>query len=109
MAAALFSLPFASANASAALCGVSPPPTPSRRSSTRASKGAFLNLSEGLPSESGPVRRRFFTTAAGSACETAAAVDLAALGEGPDALPGEDSRAQGRSPEHGRRGTPYAR
>ena len=49
-----------------------------RDQATRASKSAFLNLSEGLPSDSAPMRRRFFASAAGSACETAAAVDLAA-------------------------------
>ena len=49
-----------------------------RDQATRASKSAFLNLSEGLPSESSPMRRRFFASAAGSICETAAAVDLAA-------------------------------
>ena len=47
----------------------------------RASKSAFLNLAEGLPSESLPMRRRYFASATGSVCETAAAVDLAsALG-----------------------------
>jgi len=47
----------------------------------RASKSAFLNLSEGLPSDSLAMRRRYFASAAGSVCETAAAVDLAsALG-----------------------------
>ena len=49
-----------------------------RDQATRASKSAFLNLSEGLPSDSTPMRRRFFASAAGSVCETAAAVDLAA-------------------------------
>ena len=49
-----------------------------RDQATRASKSAFLNLSEGLPGESGPMRRKYFTSATGSVCETAAAVDLAA-------------------------------
>ena len=49
-----------------------------RDQATRASKSAFLNLSEGLPGESGPMRRKYFTAATGSVCETAAAVDLAA-------------------------------
>ena len=49
-----------------------------RDQAMRASKSAFLNLSEGLPGESAPMRRRYFASAAGSVCETAAAVDLAA-------------------------------
>ena len=44
----------------------------------RASKSAFLNLSEGLPAESAGLRRRAFAVAAGSLCESAAALDLAA-------------------------------
>ena len=44
----------------------------------RASKSAFLNLSEGLPAESAGLRRRAFALAAGSLCESAAALDLAA-------------------------------
>ena len=52
-----------------------------RDQAMRASKSAFLNLSEGLPSHSAPMRRRYFASAAGSICETAAAIDLAsALG-----------------------------
>ena len=49
-----------------------------RDQALRASKSAFLNLSEGLPGDSAPMRRRYFASAAGSVCETAAAVDLAA-------------------------------
>ena len=49
-----------------------------RDQARRASKSAFLNLSEGLPSDSTPMRRRYVSSAAGSVCETAAAVDLAA-------------------------------
>jgi len=49
-----------------------------RDQATRASKSAFLNLSEGLPGHSAPMRRRYFAPAAGSICETAAAIDLAA-------------------------------
>ena len=48
-----------------------------RDQATRASKSCFLNLSEGLPSEAAGTRRKFFSSAIGSACETAAAVDLA--------------------------------
>jgi len=44
----------------------------------RASKSALLNLSEGLPAESLGLRRRAFALAAGSLCESAAALDLAA-------------------------------
>src|SRR5512132_2255438 len=60
-----------------------------RDQATRASKFAFLNLSEGLASESAGVRRWHFAIAAGSVHETAAAVDLAgaigALAPGPEA------------------------
>ena len=48
-----------------------------RDQARRASKSAFLNLSEGLPSYSAPMRRRYFASATGSICETAAAIDLA--------------------------------
>ena len=44
----------------------------------RASKSAFLNLAEGLPADSPGLRRRAFALAAGSLCESAAALDLAA-------------------------------
>ena len=49
-----------------------------RDQATRAAKSAFLNLSEGLPGESSPMRRKYFAAATGSVCEAAAAVDLAA-------------------------------
>ena len=49
-----------------------------RDQATRASKSAFLNMSEGLPSRSTSMRHKFFASAEGSVCETAAAVDLAA-------------------------------
>ncbi len=49
-----------------------------RDQARRASKSCFLNLSEGLPSDSAPMRRRYFASAGCSAAETAAAVDLAA-------------------------------
>ena len=45
---------------------------------TRASTSLLLNLSEGLPSRSAGLRRKFFTAAQGSAYEVAAAVDAAA-------------------------------
>jgi four helix bundle protein len=54
----------------------------------RASKSAFLNLAEGLPADSPGLRRRAFALAAGSLCESAAALDLAAalgLAEGAEA------------------------
>ncbi len=52
-----------------------------RDQATRASKSAFLNLSEGLPHDQPGLRRRYFTSANGSVHETVAAVDLAlALG-----------------------------
>ncbi|MBI5069540.1 MAG: four helix bundle protein, partial [Deltaproteobacteria bacterium] len=44
----------------------------------RASKSAFLNLAEGLPADSAGLRRRAFALSAGSLCEAAAALDLAA-------------------------------
>lgn len=49
-----------------------------RDQATRASKSAFLNLCEGLPSDRPAVRRRYFLCADGSLHETAGAVDLAA-------------------------------
>jgi four helix bundle protein len=52
-----------------------------RDQATRASKSAFLNVSEGLPHDQPGLRRRYFTSANGSVHETVAAVDLAlALG-----------------------------
>jgi len=44
----------------------------------RASKSCFLNLAEGLPADAPGLRRRAFALAAGSLCESAAALDLAA-------------------------------
>jgi four helix bundle protein len=49
-----------------------------RDQATRASKGCFLQLCEGLPSERVAMRRRYFTLANGSLHETVGAVDLAA-------------------------------
>ena len=43
----------------------------------RASKSVFLNLCEGLPSRSPAMRRRYFDSALGSACEVSGAIDLA--------------------------------
>jgi four helix bundle protein len=44
-------------------------------------------LSEGLPSDSAVMRKKFFASAAGSCAEVAAALDLAAaLGAAPTAL-----------------------
>jgi four helix bundle protein len=52
-----------------------------RDQATRASKSAFLNVSEGLPHDQAGLRHRYFTSANGSVHETVAAVDLAlALG-----------------------------
>jgi four helix bundle protein len=48
-----------------------------RDQATRASKSAFLNLSEGLPHDQPGLRRRYFTSANGSLHETVAAMDLA--------------------------------
>ena len=44
---------------------------------TRASKSCFLQLCEGLPSDSVAMRRKFFACANGSLHETVGAVDLA--------------------------------
>ncbi len=61
-----------------------------RDQATRASKSAFLNLSEGLPHDQPGLRRRYFTSANGSVHETVAAVDLAlAIG----AVTAEDAEA----------------
>ena len=48
-----------------------------RDQASRASKSCFLQLCEGLPSDSGAMRRRVFTCADGSLHETVGAVDLA--------------------------------
>jgi four helix bundle protein len=48
-----------------------------RDQARRASKSAFLNLCEGLPSWSAPMRRKFFDCAHGSVCELIGAIDLA--------------------------------
>ena len=49
-----------------------------RDQARRASKSAFLQIAEGLPNDSVPMRRKYFICARNSACETSAAVDLAA-------------------------------
>ncbi len=46
-----------------------------RDQATRGAKSAFLNLAEGLPSDSGPMRKKFFETARRSVYETVAALD----------------------------------
>lgn len=56
-----------------------------RDQASRAAKSAFLNLSEGLPSESPAMRKKFFATATGSTAEVAAALDLAAALDAVDA------------------------
>ncbi len=48
-----------------------------RDQATRAAKSAFLNLSEGLPSDRPAVRLKLFDLADGSLHEAVAAVDLA--------------------------------
>jgi four helix bundle protein len=48
-----------------------------RDQATRASKSAFLNVSEGLPHDQSGLRLRYFRSANGSVHETVAAVDLA--------------------------------
>jgi len=48
-----------------------------RDQANRAAKSAFLNLSEGLPSDRPAVRLKFFDQADGSLHEAVAAVDLA--------------------------------
>jgi len=49
-----------------------------RDQATRASKSCFLQLCEGLPSESVAMRRKYFQCANNSLHETVGAVDLAA-------------------------------
>jgi four helix bundle protein len=59
---------------------------------TRAAKSVFLNLCEGLPSDSGPMRRKHFALANGSLHEVVGAIDLAcAIGA---LAPGPAGRAQ---------------
>ena len=48
-----------------------------RDQATRAAKSMFLNLAEGLPSYSQPMRRKYFNTSRNSLCEALAAMDLA--------------------------------
>ena len=48
-----------------------------RDQATRAAKSCFLRLSEGLPLDAVGMRRKYFAEAAGSLCETVAAMDLA--------------------------------
>ncbi|MEO8796596.1 MAG: four helix bundle protein [Polyangiaceae bacterium] len=48
-----------------------------RDQATRAAKSCFLNLSEGLPSRQGGMRRKHFAAALGSVAELSAAFDLA--------------------------------
>jgi four helix bundle protein len=48
-----------------------------RDQAQRASKSAFLQVSEGLPHDSVAMRRKYFSCARASASETAGAVDLA--------------------------------
>ena len=48
-----------------------------RDQALRASKSAFLQLSEGLPNYGVAMRRKYFVCARNSACEVAAALDLA--------------------------------
>ncbi len=50
-----------------------------RTQAENASKSAFLNLAEGLPSTNGPTRRTFFERARCSMCECVAAMDLAGV------------------------------
>lgn len=48
-----------------------------RDQASRASKSAFLQLSEGLPNDSIAMRKKYFVCARNSVCEVAAAIDLA--------------------------------
>ena len=48
-----------------------------RDQATRAATSAFLQLSEGLPNQSVPMRKRYFVIARNSLCEVMAAIDLA--------------------------------
>ena len=54
----------------------------------RASKSAFLQLSERLPNAGVAMRRKYFTCARNSVCEVAAAVDLAIAIDAVDAALG---------------------
>ena len=64
-----------------------------RDQATRAAKSVFLNLCEGLPSDSGPMRRKHFALANGSLHELVGAMDLAcAIGA---LAPAPAARAQG--------------
>ncbi len=81
-----------------------------RDQATRAAKSVFLNLCEGLPSDSGPMRRKHFSLANGSLHELVGALDLAcaigALAQDParraQALALRVKRICGRSSPHER-------
>jgi four helix bundle protein len=60
-----------------------------RDQATRASKSAFCNLCEGLPSRSAAMRRKHFAIADGSLHEAIGAVDLAAAIGTVDAEPAQ--------------------
>ena len=49
-----------------------------RDQATRASKSCFLTLCEGLPNDSAPMRRKYFTMSRNSLHELVGAMDLAA-------------------------------
>ena len=48
-----------------------------RDQATRAAKSTFLNLCEGLPNTTGPMRQKYFQAAQSSLYETLGAMDLA--------------------------------
>jgi len=56
-----------------------------RDQATRASKSCFLGLAEGLPNDAPGLRRRYFTQARNSLCETVGALDLAVAIDAADA------------------------
>jgi four helix bundle protein len=61
-----------------------------RDQATRAAKSVFLHLCEGLPNESGTMRRRYFIGANNSLHEVVGAIDLAGAIE---AIGSEDAKA----------------
>ena len=64
-----------------------------RDQATRAAKSVFLNLCEGLPSDSRPMRRKHFGLANGSLHEVVGALDLACAIGALEAAPARRAQA----------------
>ena len=76
---------------------------------TRAAKSVLLCLSEGLPNEGQGHRRKYFTEAENSLCETVAAVDLAAAISAMDVAEALEVQQLGRRMQSMLRGLAHGR